>query len=478
MSLSQRSVRSVKWNTVATIMGFPVGFIQTVLLARLLPVEYFGVFAAVTSIIGLSSIFFEFGLSNAFIHRSPETEDEQKAVAVFFTLYLALNTIWLIVMVAYGSLALAGLQRYVLIPMVFANFLTRITNPPRVLLIRRVQHRRLAVLDLITGVSSAIISISIAWFTRSIWALMISTVLTLLWSVLGLYVWKPVWKPRLAWDPSVVRYYFSFGARSLVNNVADGILDNSDNLWTSRYLGNVILGYYSRAFKFAIYPRILLSTPVNQVALGTYAELKYDRQRMSKAFFQTNFFLSRAGFLIAGCLVVIAPNFIRLLIGARWLPMLDAFRLMLVFALLDPIKVTISGVLMAVGKPERITIVRFAQITTLIVGLFVLGIRYEISGVALAMDLMIIVGTVLLLIFVRPFVDFSLWRLFGLPVIGLLVGFVIYGLVYNLIPVHLSDWLAIIIKTGLFCLGYLSVLFLLEREQLLQAIRQVINLPT
>ena len=73
MSLAQRSVRSIKWNTLATVLGFPLGFIQTVLLARLLPVEYFGVFAAVNSIIGLSGTVFEFGLGNAYVHRAPET---------------------------------------------------------------------------------------------------------------------------------------------------------------------------------------------------------------------------------------------------------------------------------------------------------------------------------------------------------------------------------------------------------------------
>ena len=139
---------------------------------------------------------------------------------------------------------------------------------------------------------------------------------------------------------------------------------------------------------------------------------------------------------------------------------------------------TISGVLVAVGKPERITIVRTAQIAVLVVGLFVLGTRYQISGVALAMDLMIGVGTVLLLIYVRPFVDFSLPRLFSWPVIALLAGFVINKMVYNLISIPLEDWLAIIIKSCLFCGGYLLILFLAERKELLLAVRQIVDLST
>ncbi len=93
-----------------------------------------------------------------------------------------------------------------------------------------------------------------------------------------------------------MRYFLSFGARNLVNNFLDGTLDNSDNLFTGYFLGDLSLGYYSRAFRFAIYPRILLTTPINSVALGMFAELKYDRLRLSKAFFRTSVFLTRAGF--------------------------------------------------------------------------------------------------------------------------------------------------------------------------------------
>jgi O-antigen/teichoic acid export membrane protein len=344
------------------------------------------------------------------------------------------------------------------------------------LLIRRVQHRRQARIDLVTGISVAVFSILIAWFSRSIWALLVGSILTFVWSVIGLYLWKPFWTPRLAWNPPILTYLLRFGGRVLVNNLLDSSLDNVDNLWTGRYLGDVQLGYYSRAFRFAIYPRMLLSTPVNVVAIGTYAELKYDRRRLSEAFFRTNYFLIRAGFLLAGWLTVIAPEFIRLLIGERWLPMLPAFRLMLVFALLDPIKITIAGVLMAVGRPEKITLVRLSQFIALIAGLFLLGFSFQISGVALAMDFMITVGILLSLYFVRPYVDFSISRLLLVPVLSLLAGFIFLWLVFDNLPGMESDWLALLAKSILFVLGYLGILLPIEWKELYQSLGQIIDL--
>lgn len=477
MSLTQRSVRSIKWNTLATVLGFPLGFIQTVLLARLLPVEYFGVFAAVSSIIGLSGTVFEFGLGNAYIHRAPETMDEEHATAAFFTLRLVFDSAWLVFLLAFGWITLSGMRQWVLIFLAVTSYLNRLTAAPQALLLRRVQHRRLAVLNLAVNFTVAIVSISIAWLTRSIWALLISSLITLVLGMAGFYLWRPVWKPKLAWDGKTVRYFLGFGARNLANNVLDGALDNSDNLWTGYFLGDLLLGYYSRAFRFAIYPRILLTTPVNLVAVGTFSELKFDRLRLSKAFFRTSVFLTRLSFLIAGLLSVIAPQFIVLFLGEKWLPMMTAFRLMLAYSLLDPMRVITSSVLIAVGRPERVSQVRMLQLIILGISLFALGFTYQIAGVALSMDLMVLVGVLLSLRIVREYVDFSTLRLFAPPVVALFAGIGLNALVISLWDISGSQWMVAIVKALAFCVGYLVLLFALEGKTLYRSFSQVVDLP-
>ncbi len=360
--------------------------------------------------------------------------------------------------------------------LVVTGYLSRLTVVPQALLMRRVQHRRLAVLGMVGNFSIALVSIAIAWFTHSIWALLVSSIITLVLGMVGYYLWKPVWKPRLAWDGKTMRYFLSFGARNLVNNFLDGALDNSDNLWTGYFLGDLLLGYYSRAFRFAIYPRILLTQPINSVAMGTLAELKFDRLRLSKAFFRISVFLTRLGFLLAGLLSVIAPQFIVLFLGEKWLPMLAAFRLMLVYSLLDPMRVITSSVLIAVGKPEKVSQVRMFQLLILGASLFALGFTYQIAGVALSMDLMVLVGVLLSLRIVREYVDFSLLRLFAPPVLAILAGIGLNALVMSVWDISSSQWLALIVKSLAFCAGYLVLLFALEGKTLYQSFMQFAGL--
>jgi O-antigen/teichoic acid export membrane protein len=237
------------------------------------------------------------------------------------------------------------------------------------------------------------------------------------------------------------------------------------------------MGYYSTAYRFATYPRAVLASPINAVAGGTYAELKDNRRRLSRAFFRTNAFLVRSGFYLAGLFALVAPEFILLAIGEKWLPMLDAFRLMLLFTLLDPIKITVADLFVAIGYPEKVMRTRLVQLLVMIAGLFVLGPRLGITGVALAVDLMLLVGIVALLWQARAYVDFSPRRMFLVPSLALALALA-GGWAAGAIPgVAGSAWLSGAIKGAVYSLAYAALVLGLEADQLpmlLQVFQQLL----
>ncbi len=275
-----------------------------------------------------------------------------------------------------------------------------------------------------------------------------------------------MWQPRVIWLPAGMRYFLRFGSRSFLAALLSQALDRIDDLWTGFYLGETSLGLYSRAYAFATYPREVLTKPVHMVALGTYAELKGNRPLLSQAFFRSNAMLVRSGFLMAGLLTLIAPEFIRLLLGEKWLPMLNTFRLMLVFTMLDPIKSTVSKLFAAVGEPGRVVKIRLVQLVVLATGLFLLGPSFGITGVALSVNAMLVVGMAILFYQVRRYVDFSLKRLFATPSLALLTGLVLTQGILVFWDIHASDWLTGIIKFLIFSTIYGSIMFLVEGRQL------------
>ena len=471
MSLAERSITSVAWNVSANLIKIGVLLARSIFLARLLPIETFGVYALASSIVTFSGILPMFGMGGAYLHRATEVAEEEQAAAVHFTLRLALTMLWAITLIGAAYLFTEDSLRLALVvlTLVFAGIY--LTDTPKIILTRRVEHRRLAVLDVLTALATTVVAVMLAGRGFGLVALLATDVVTLALAVLVLYIWQPVWRPRLLWLPETVRYYLRFGSRTMVGSALSEALDNLDDIWVGTYLGNLALGFYSRAYTFATYPRRILAFPVNMVAGGTYAELKEERQRLSQAFFRTNALLIRSGFLMGGLLVVIAPEFVRLALGEKWLPMVPAFQLMSVFTLLDPIRVTVSQVFVAVGQPERIIRVRLVQLVVLVAGLFAFGRPLGIVGVALVVNIVLLVGLVPLLHSARAHVDYSARRLFAIPtlaVIGAALAATVGAWAACLRSTCPNDWLTALIKGGLFLLTFSGILLSAERQGLVE----------
>ncbi len=465
-SIVERSVTSATWNAAASVIQVGVGLARSILLARLLRVDTFGVYAMAGSIVRLSAVLPGFGMGDAFLHRAPETQDEDQAAAVWLTLKLIFGSVWALLL-ALGALRFAtGQDRVALVTITLTYLGTLLTAIPQQILVRRVEHRRLAVLQSVDVLASAITAILLAWRGVELWALLSTDIMTMVLSVLLLYVWRPVWRPHLAWAPSAMRYFLRFGSRSLLAKVLLRASDQVDDLWTGAYLGESPLGLYSRAYAFATYPRSILAASVDKVAGGTYAELAANRRRLSQAFFRTNAFLVRTGFFLAGLLASIAPELIRLLLGTKWLPMLDAFRLMLIFTLLDPVRLTVANLFVAVGRPDKIVRARAAQLAVLVAGLFALGPWLGIAGVALAVDAMLVVGIGLLLWQAGEYVDFSLWTLFAAPGAGVGLGILAARAAIMVPGILGSPWRTGFVKTLTFMAMYSAVVLVLEGRRL------------
>jgi O-antigen/teichoic acid export membrane protein len=406
-------------------------------------------------------------------------DNQESALKTHFSLSVAFNLVWIISIFVVTMFFVPIEDRWIYWFLAFFIFFARLTRTPRALLAKQVEFQRLVVIDVISDISTSIFAIGLAWYGYGIWSLLAPRIISVIVQLIGIYGYRPVWKPRLGWDRSLVRVFINFGKQSFLSSVLLQALDRVDDIWVGIALGDTALGFYNRAYSFANYPRKVISDPINDVAAGTYAQVKDDPTRFSKAFFRVNAFLVRVNFLFAGILALIAPEFIRIVIGVQWMPMLDAFRLMIVYTLLDPIKLTVANVITAAGDPNKVVRARFVQFVVMIIGLIVFTPWFQISGIALAVDLMLVSGIGILLWEVRAYVKVSLFTLFGVPGAGLIVGIILARLGITLPGVMGSDWRTAGVKIGIFSVIYIGSLIIFERNHL-DLLLTIINqaLPT
>ena len=465
MSIAQRSVRSSSYNITASILQTVVIFFRAVILARLLEPATFGSYKFLFAIVVWSGTLPNFGMVSALIHRVPESEGEN-ALKVHFTLSTAFNLVWAIFLLLLSRFFIAQEFFLPFIVIVITQFFDNLGQTARAILIRSVRFRRLAILNFASTLVGSLVAVALAYYGFGIWSLVATDVAPAALTFLSFYFIAPVWRPKFGWLKETARYLLNFGSKTFLAGTLLSTLDHVDDVWTGIYLGETPLGFYSKAYQFATYPRNLLANPLNSVATGTYAQLKDDPHRLSQAFFRVNALLARSSFFLGGLIALIAPEFIRIVLGVKWLPMLDAFRLMLVYTLLDPMKITVANLFTSIGFPEKVVKARLIQLLVLLIGLITLGPSFGIVGVAVAVDFMLVAGMILLFLQARKYVRFSLVRLFLVPALALVVSMIFARLAIELPGIAGSPWRTGFVKTIVFTIIYALMLFSLERKEL------------
>jgi O-antigen/teichoic acid export membrane protein len=279
----------------------------------------------------------------------------------------------------------------------------------------------------------------------------------------------------LRFNKQLARDFLNFGKYVFANRQLDLLLDQFDDFWSASTLGSNAGGYYSKAYEFARYPRRIIARPLQPVFLSAYARLQSDRKNLSKAYFRLNSLVVRIGFMLTIILFLIAPEFIELFLTSKWLPMVTTFRLMLIYSLLDPLIVTAGNLTTALGKPQIFTRVKVIQLVLFIPLVITLAALWNIEGVAIAANIMLLAGIIMIFRYVRSYVDFSLRKMFGYPIIALILGGIAGWVIGNYIA-STNMILILLAKAVTSGFIYLLILLIFEHQEYRTNIKMITHL--
>jgi PST family polysaccharide transporter len=475
--IARRTAGGSIYSISASAVTILLGFIRSTLLLRLLLPEHFGVTTLALLYLGLVSQIFGFGYDGAFIHRK---DGDENLRTTYFTLRV-------------GSTILGALVTGLLIPVLMIiypdepqlapvllayaglSILKGLNAPQETILIKRLAFREISVMDVASSIVMTIVAPLMAWQGFGLWSIVGERAAGTFTRFTLMYIVYRPWRPRLGWQKNLVRWFFSFGSRMWMSTNFTFIIDHFDDWFVGTFLGSGPLGIYSRAYQYARYPRKVVANPILQVFFPAFSRLQDDRQRLSRAFFRAASLMLRLGGLFSLLLIFTAPQFIPLLFGDKWLPMVTVFQLMIIYTLLDPLSMGARNLLMATGYPGVVMRVSLAQILLFIPAVVGLGLWLNIEGVALAANLMVLLGTSLLFHQTKRITNYSQRALWLWPIMAMLF---ISGLMVAINPLwgELSPWLVMGLKTAIIVPLYGGILWLMEREQIRTGGRMLIGL--
>ncbi|NLG50320.1 MAG: oligosaccharide flippase family protein [Chloroflexi bacterium] len=463
------SLRGSMVSMGASAITLTLGFARSLLLARLLLPEYYGVMTLALFFVNLLGRLRDTGFDYALVRSEQPSPAE---VSTHFLLQVGTGVVMLVVgLLLIPILGHAYGDQRMLIPvfaaLVAGRLLSTLGNTPLALLQRELGFDRVAGIDLIKAVIKTAGALALAYLGAGVWALVAEDLLEIVVSVVAVWIVRPV-RLILALDREVARRYLRFGLPLFLSHLVVFLLMEFDDFWVGTTLGEVPLGFYAVAFAFAQYPRRVVSDPIQVVILSTYARLQTDRAGLSKAFYRASAYLVRVGFLAASTFALVAPEFIRVFIGEKWVPAVAAFRLLVIFGMSLPLVAVTVNLLVAVGESRRILTARLMQLAVF-VPFVILGVwRWGILGAALASDMMTLVGLVIVMRMARRYVDYSPARLLAAPLLATGVAATVVWLVGARLPAWSDLWL-MVAKGGLCVAAYSAVMVALERAEYVRA---------
>ncbi len=403
--LKGRSVRGGAVTMAAQGTTFFLGMASTVVLARLLTPQDFGLIAMVTAVTGFVVMFKDMGLSMATVQKA-EINHGQISTLFWINVVLSLGVMLVIAALAPAIAWFYGEPRLTWITLALAGafIFGGLTIQHQALLRRNMRFGSLALIQIVSMLVSIVAAIIAAWYGAGYWALVI---MRLAGAIAGaIAVWVACgWRPGLPVRRSGVREMLAFGGNLTAFNVVNYFARNIDNILIGWRWGSGPLGLYSKAYGLLMLPLRQINAPLSAVAIPVLSRLQKEPQRFLSYYRKSLTLAAMIGMPIAVFSFVVADKAILIVLGEQWAGAIPIFRVLGIAAFLG----TTAGpgygwVYLALGHVRRQFFVSIVATGSLVIG-FIIGMHWGPIGIATAFSIYTVAWRI-------PCVLICFWRTF------------------------------------------------------------------
>ena len=206
------------------------------------------------------------------------------------------------------------------------------------------------------------------------WAIIGQQLVAAVASALLLFAFSP-WRPSLTFSYRSLRGMLGFSANVFGTRLLFYVNRNADNLLIGKVLGTTALGAYALAYNLMLVPSSRLAWPITEVLFPAFSTIQEDAgtRRARPGFASTGWSASVTVPAMLG-LIVVAPEFVTVVLGDRWIEAMPVIRLLAWVGLLQSLQGLNSSILQARDRTR--TLLWYAVVVAVAtVVSFVLGVR-------------------------------------------------------------------------------------------------------
>jgi O-antigen/teichoic acid export membrane protein len=369
-SVKARVFRSGIWVSLSGAIGGLLNVIRSIVLARLLSPEMFGLMGLASIAIRTIETFTRPGISQALIARQ-RSFDEASATA--FTLLIGRGLLLSVILLAsasfiaefYESDQLESVLAVLSLTFIIGGF----ANINTVARQRELDFRSLTYLGLVGSVLSTVVTIAAAFWLRSVWALVIGQVASVTFATVLSYYFIPG-RIRVAFDWQIARELVTYGKFITGSSIMMFIAAEMDSLVLGKLVSLEVLGLYTLAYTIANLVTANVSKIVSSIMMPAYSKLQSDVPAVRNAYVRSLNFVMTGVLPISIGLILVAEPLIENVYGEKWVPAARGLQILALFGLLRSLASFTGYLFEGIGMPRiafQIGTLRMLTVVPLIV---------------------------------------------------------------------------------------------------------------
>lgn len=460
--LKDKTITSLKWQSLGRFSEVALSFIIGIVLARLLSPSDFGILGVYAIFFALAGTFIDSGFSNALIQRKTVTEEDcstvfwfNTALGVFFYLLFFFTSPLLA-----DFFAIPILEDIIKVTAI--NILIgALSAVQRTLYRKYLDFRTTAIVNVVSTFISGIVGITLAYIGFGVWSLVYQGLASsIVYSALLWYYSK--WRPHFLFSQKSFNEMFAYGSKLLGATLISQIYFNAHTFVIGKFYTTQDLGLYNKGTGNAKILSSNLTAILSTVTFPILSQIQDDDEQLIHAYRIYIKVTSLVIFFLMFVYAALAKPITLFLYGSKWEGAIIYMQIICIGLMFDHICNINCNIFNVKGRSD---IVLKSEIVKRIVSMSILlsAIPFGVVGICISASIYGVIAVFINIFYTKKIFDYGYKKQWGDFCIYILLSAIsaIPAFLITLVP--LPHYIQIIVG-GLSSLGLYVTMLILKQD--------------
>jgi PST family polysaccharide transporter len=352
INLKKKTITGILWGVFSRVGTEIIALVVSVILARLLTPEDYGLLGMVTIFVGFSNVFIRFSFGPAIVYKKGITEIDLSSI---FWMNLLLGFFFAVLLVLFSKTIAQFFNEpklvYICI-ILSSNFVIGAFNVVQLsILEKKMEYKTLAKIKVYSSVSAGVIALTMAHNGFSYWSLVAHSILLIL--VQGIFLWlQSSWKPAFIFEKKSIASISKFSMNLLGERALGYFTETFDKGLVGKLAGSEELGLYNKGWGGVLFPLKSVALVVSNVIFSSISSIQDDKPRVGRLFVKA---VNVVSFIIMPLMlgaVFLTEELVLFVFGEQWVGMIPYMKIFGLVGIVSSIFTLTQSVFTGLGRTD------------------------------------------------------------------------------------------------------------------------------